>query len=355
MHESTPDARDCAGVKLTRFDFTFSPGYRDESLFCSRLPLRSLGTPNQKRSPTSPTENGEEAPCLLVFAGCEHGIVNRRRTAGESESAEGPMNQPCDIAYWRRRSPTTGRGVPAAATASVAGAAEEDISPGHGGHGELLQNSSGQGSFTSLFSSREQYIVSSSVAPAATTLKRAMTSGLMSVTEVEEAEHLATARSRTWIPEIPPWFRPFDHGASSTDLEQEEALKQELLSPPTPPPVGGGRRISRKPENKSDAGTADVPPSTHPQYSDPSLGLGLEKADTEHRYKREEKRKAAGMEAGGACRESQAGSFVVRETEVPGVLQLLFVIKTDVRPTSGVSVSISVTQSVPCMGWRQGG
>lgn len=47
--------------------------------------------------------------CLLVFTGGEgDGMLRKRRTAGESEAAEGPLCQPCDLAYWRPRPP--GRG-----------------------------------------------------------------------------------------------------------------------------------------------------------------------------------------------------------------------------------------------------
>ncbi|CAM9461650.1 unnamed protein product, partial [Pylaiella littoralis] len=52
-------------------------------------------------------DRGDESSraCLLVFAGGgEHfvGAINRR-AAGESETAEGPLSQPCDVAYWRAR------------------------------------------------------------------------------------------------------------------------------------------------------------------------------------------------------------------------------------------------------------
>lgn len=48
--------------------------------------------------------------CLLVFTGAEDsGRLRKRRTAGESETAEGPLCQPCDLAYWRAQPP--GRGM----------------------------------------------------------------------------------------------------------------------------------------------------------------------------------------------------------------------------------------------------
>ena len=54
--------------------------------------------------------DGSSRDCLIVFAGGEGvGMLRKRRTAGESEAAEGPLCQPCDLAYWRARPP--GRGI----------------------------------------------------------------------------------------------------------------------------------------------------------------------------------------------------------------------------------------------------
>ncbi|CAM9477052.1 unnamed protein product [Ectocarpus fasciculatus] len=48
--------------------------------------------------------DGDDNACLLVFAGGEDaGGLRQRRVAGESEDAEGPLSQPCDVAYWRPR------------------------------------------------------------------------------------------------------------------------------------------------------------------------------------------------------------------------------------------------------------
>lgn len=48
--------------------------------------------------------DGDDGACLLVFAGGEDaGGLRQRRVAGESEDAEGPLSQPCDVAYWRPR------------------------------------------------------------------------------------------------------------------------------------------------------------------------------------------------------------------------------------------------------------
>ncbi|CAB1116136.1 unnamed protein product [Ectocarpus sp. CCAP 1310/34] len=52
---------------------------------------------------------GDDGACLLVFAGEEDaGGLRQRRVAGESEDAEGPLSQPCDVAYWRPRRTAAG-------------------------------------------------------------------------------------------------------------------------------------------------------------------------------------------------------------------------------------------------------
>lgn len=56
----------------------------------------------------APDGVGDDASraCLLVFTGDENaGRLRKRRTAGESEAAEGPLCQPCDLAYWRPSGP----------------------------------------------------------------------------------------------------------------------------------------------------------------------------------------------------------------------------------------------------------
>lgn len=75
--------------------------------------------PHEEKSATGPSlgEVGDDSSrdCLLVFTGGGGvGRLRKRRTAGESEAAEGPMCQPCDLAYWRARQP--GRGVEGHAT-----------------------------------------------------------------------------------------------------------------------------------------------------------------------------------------------------------------------------------------------
>lgn len=62
----------------------------------------------QQESPAAKAGGGDEdessRACLLVFTGDEDaGRLRKRRTAGESEAAEGPLCQPCDVAYWRAR------------------------------------------------------------------------------------------------------------------------------------------------------------------------------------------------------------------------------------------------------------
>ncbi|CAN0408400.1 unnamed protein product, partial [Ectocarpus sp. 12 AP-2014] len=53
--------------------------------------------------------DGDDVACLLVFAGGEDaGGLRQRRVAGESEDAEGPLSQPCDVAYWRPRRTAAG-------------------------------------------------------------------------------------------------------------------------------------------------------------------------------------------------------------------------------------------------------
>ncbi|CBJ27303.1 conserved unknown protein [Ectocarpus siliculosus] len=53
--------------------------------------------------------DGDDGACLLVFAGGEDaGGLRQRRVAGESEDAEGPLSQPCDVAYWRPRRTAAG-------------------------------------------------------------------------------------------------------------------------------------------------------------------------------------------------------------------------------------------------------
>lgn len=54
-------------------------------------------------------DNDVSRECLLVFDGREHAEKLRKRcTAGESETAEGPLAQPCDVAYWRQSPPQGG-------------------------------------------------------------------------------------------------------------------------------------------------------------------------------------------------------------------------------------------------------
>ncbi|CAN0391673.1 unnamed protein product [Ectocarpus sp. 12 AP-2014] len=53
--------------------------------------------------------DGDDVACLLVFAGGEDaGGLRQRRVAGKSEDAEGPLSQPCDVAYWRPRRTAAG-------------------------------------------------------------------------------------------------------------------------------------------------------------------------------------------------------------------------------------------------------
>ena len=187
--------------------------------------------------------------CLLVFTGGENaGKIRKRRTAGESETGEGPLSQPCDVAYWKARP-------------------KED-----------------------------------------------------------------TVVLRAWAPDVPPWFRRCTSGSGgsggggggfSSAAADEAFLREELLSPHLPPGVTptplnnftpgaypGERKQSDQPSSERKKGKK-VGMSREESGPDSDTGCGG----------------GGGVDGGG----TKAGAFVVRETGVPGKLQLLFVAKTKVQ------------------------
>lgn len=196
-------------------------------------------------SPGRRVEDGDECSraCLLVFnGGGEYFVgVKNRRTAGESEAAEGPLSQPCDVAYWRTRRRVQRRGLP-----------EDD-----------------------------------------------------------------DTTEWAWAPEPPPWFRrhsgrsggrlssspsssPTSSSSSFSATDDEKAARRELLSSGFPPWDGG--------------------------ISAPSPGAQKNRSNEITRNT------AAPVIHGGVVGggEPPVGAFVVRETDVRGKLQLLFVAKTKV-------------------------
>eukprot|EP00903_Cladosiphon_okamuranus_P021088 g19371.t1 len=75
------------------------------------------GTPAAGAAAPGGVGDDASSACLLVFNGGEDAErLRKRRTAGESEAAEGPVRQPCDLAYWRPSG--QGRGVEGHATAA---------------------------------------------------------------------------------------------------------------------------------------------------------------------------------------------------------------------------------------------
>lgn len=178
-----------------------------------------------------------------------------------------------------------------------------------------------RGSFTSLFSS------SLPSSPSLTANQsRTLASGLMSAKDKEEAEATAKAKARTWAPEIPRWYRPFDHNVSAA-LDHEEILRKEILSPPPRP----ARTPIIRQASKKMTGKGNSSLSNDTQCGDALLASGVERryADGENKQ-RGGIETVTGMGAEGTAREQEAGSFVVRATGVSGVLQLLFVAKTEV-------------------------
>eukprot|EP00752_Nemacystus_decipiens_P002009 g1929.t1 len=168
-------------------------------------------------------EAGDDSPhaCLLVFSGGEGaGRPRERRTAGESEAAEGALCQPCDLAYWRARSLG----------------------------GEVDGRSS----------------------------------------------------ALAWTPEVPLWFWSHSNhgspGSCSPDAAYEEEARRDLLPP------------------EFDAHT-----NRFPSQGEENEDEGLRsQADTAEGYDR----------GGVGVAKPRLGAFLVRETEVHGKLQLLFVAKT---------------------------
>lgn len=155
-----------------------------------------------------------------------------------------------------------------------------------------------------------------------------LASSLMSVKEKEEAEATIKAQACTWTPEIPRWYRPFDRSVSSA-LDHEESLTKELLSPrPRPARTSS---IDRAPANITADGKVNLLLTKDAQCGDASLASEEDRrhADGENNWQ-EGKGTATRMRGEGSAGEPEAGSFVVRGTGVSGVLQLLFVAKTNV-------------------------
>ncbi|CAM9421915.1 unnamed protein product, partial [Laminaria digitata] len=187
----------------------------------------------------SSSEDHQSHGCLLVFNGGENdGNLRKRVTAGESEAGEGPLSQPCDVAYWRAR-------------------------PNDDDTAVVL---------------------------------------------------------RAWTPDFPPWFRRCTSGSRS-----EAFLRGELLSPLLPPDV------NPSPQTKSACGAY----SGERKKSDRPSSERWRQKKVEVGRSREES--GPGIDAGGGGdgdgdgEGPKAGAFVVRETGVPGKLQLLFVAKTKVQ------------------------
>lgn len=59
--------------------------------------------------PIEGSADGFSEACLVIFGGGEDaGSLRKRRTAGESEEGEGPLSQPCDVAFWKAARKGTG-------------------------------------------------------------------------------------------------------------------------------------------------------------------------------------------------------------------------------------------------------
>lgn len=219
-----------------------------------------LGTPGLADGGSLPPDrdvvDGQEArSCLLVFKGGESACLSRsRRTAGESEAGEGPLHQPCDVAYWR------------------------------GTAGALRPRS------------------------------RSPTS----------AKNRGNG-SRVWRPQTPPWYRRCAT-SSEPDGESELSLRKELLS------TSGvlGLLVDDDLPKTQVLGSTGISAEDDTQHSEfPGFGDGRRERENSRSNVR------TGVGGGGGKgktdgREPQLGAFVVRETGIPGELQLLFVAKPKV-------------------------
>lgn len=214
-----------------------------------------------------PSEDQSHGGCLLVFTGGEGtGNIVKRRTAGESEAGEGPLSQPCDVAYWRARQ--------------------------------------------------------------------------------EKNEDTAVVL-RAWTPDVPPWFRRFTStsggsssgggggggsgsGGFSPATADEAFLRGELLSPLFPPDVSPNPVVNKSANSAYSSGEikrSNQPSSERWRQKEVKVGRGRKESSP------------SGGDAGGGGgggggdgdgEGPKTGTFVVRETGVPGKLQLLFVTKTKV-------------------------
>lgn len=131
--------------------------------------------------------------------------------------------------------------------------------------------------------------------------------------------------SRVWRPQTPPWYRRCAT-SSEPDGEREESLRKELLS------TSGGLGLldDDDPPKTQVSGSTGISAEDDTQRSEfPGLGAGRR----ENENSRSNVRTSVGGGGGKGKtdgREPQLGAFVVRETGVPGELQLLFVAKPKV-------------------------
>lgn len=219
------------------------PGFAGGDVGISMLPGRDDGGGDQ-----------EARCCLLVFTDGESaGLPRNRRTAGESEEGEGPLRQPCDVAYWR-----------------------------------------GADASRSWSTSREKN---------------------------------GRTGSRVWQPQIPPWYRRYST-SSEPDGNTEVFLHKERLSPSG----GFGRPIGYDPPNTTGAGRAGLSTRKNARPS------GIQELEGRRREESRSNTRTGLSGEGGTRkkseREPELGAFIVRETGIPGELQLLFVTKSKV-PVAG--------------------
>lgn len=217
----------------------------------------------------------DQAACLLVFNDCADGVKNKRRTAGESVTAEGSLRQPCDVAYWRRRASQPQR----------------------------------------------QHIPSS----------RFPSTTLHSEKEWADAAALAEARTNEWFLEPPPWYKRFndqdepnDDTNRSRSHHDEETLRMRLMCP-------GSEGITKT--RQGSAGRARHVLDEPLGYNNNLLSsVGAKRGrDVSRGMGGRTGAQGWGNGGSGAVRDPEAGAFVVRETGVAGVLQLLYVVSTQVQ------------------------
>lgn len=246
-----------------------------------------------------PEDQSHGGGCLLVFNGGEDSRnLRKRRTAGESEAGEGALSQPCDVAYWRER-PKRGSTVLHAWTPCPPPWFRR-CTGGSGGNG----GGGGGGGFNPV-AADEEFLRGELLSPLPPGMSLPGSNPPSASHNAVKKSPLAAVysgdRKQSGRPSHPEKSAPV-----SLSGERQQSARFSSLKKSEPVVLSGERRQSDQPS------------------SDP------------WRQDKVERRKYSSIPSndivgGGGGAGPKVGAFVVRETGVPGKLQLLFVAKTKVQ------------------------